>query len=203
MKKVIINPHIGEVTIIKCRRNKNIRISVSSRGRVRISIPTYLPYYKGIYFLEQKEKWVIECIRKQKIQLQQWNEVGRVAYIPNEKSELDKYKIEAKSKLEPQLIELATKNGFTYPNGDILINRISIKHNISNWGSCSIRNNINLNMCLLQLPEYLQEYVILHELCHLKYRNHSRYFHQLLDTLCNGREKEFIKELQSWRIEYR
>src|SRR5574344_123515 len=202
MEKVIIHPLVGEVTIIKNRRNRNIRISVRSQGRVRVSIPIFLPYSKGIDFLEQKKIWVIECIKKQQLQSCNEKEEGRVAYIPNNKSELEIYKNKAKTKLEPRLKELAEKNGFIDQNGEILINRVHMKHNISNWGSCSIKNNINLNMCLIQLPEYLQDYIILHELCHLRYRNHSKYFHQLLDSLCNGKEKIFIKELRTWRLEY-
>lgn len=201
MEKVIIHPLVGEVTIIKNRRNRNIRISVSSQGRVRVSIPILVPYSKGIDFLEQKKIWVIECLKKQQLQLSNEKEEGRVAHIPNNKSELEIYKNLARTKLEPRLQELAVKNGFTNQNGEILVNSVQMKHNISNWGSCSIKNNINLNMCLLQLPEYLQDYVILHELCHLRYRNHSKSFHLLLNSLCYGKEKILFKELRTWRLE--
>lgn len=202
MEKVIIHPLVGEVTIKKNRRNKNIRISVRPGDRVCVSIPTFLPYSQGIDFLEQKKTWVIECIKKLQLKTSREKEEGRVAYIPNKKPELEKYRKEARKKLETRLREIAERNNFTDSNGKILVNHVHMKRNISNWGSCSNKNNINLNMCLIQLPEYLQDYVILHELCHLRYRNHSKYFHQLLDSLCNGKEKIFIKELRTWRLEY-
>ena len=61
----------------------------------------------------------------------------------------------------------------------------------SNWGSCSSKGNINLNLNLMRVPQELQDYVMLHELCHLKYLNHSPQFHALLESVCPGhREKQ-------------
>ena len=63
-------------------------------------------------------------------------------------------------------------------------NKLTIKHNSSNWGSCSRAGNINLNLNLVRLPEPLCDYVILHELCHLKEPNHGPRFHALLEAMC-------------------
>ncbi len=87
---------------------------------------------------------------------------------------------------------LANKYGFKY-------NKLFLKNNKSNWGSCSSLNNINLNIHLMRLPADLCDYVILHELAHLKHRNHSKKFHDYLNSLCNNREKEFSKELRKFR----
>ena len=100
---------------------------------------------------------------------------------------------EAKAWLIPRLKELADKHGFTY-------NKVFIKNNVSNWGSCSVKGNINLNMQLMRLPEELRDYVILHELCHLRQLNHGEEFHKLLNSLCGGREKELRRQLRSWHI---
>lgn len=75
------------------------------------------------------------------------------------------------------------------------------KNNVSNWGSCSALGNINLNMRLILLPEHLQEYVILHELCHLRHPDHGPGFHAMLDSLLEGRENALRRELAEWRIE--
>ena len=93
--------------------------------------------------------------------------------------------------LPSRLSELAALHGFSY-------GRLALRNNVSNWGSCSARKNINLNIHLIRLPQELSDYVILHELAHLKHRNHGPEFHRLLDSLCNGREKELSKQLRKF-----
>ncbi len=84
---------------------------------------------------------------------------------------------EAKLILPKRLEMLASRYGFRY-------SRMTVKHNSSNWGSCSVRGNINLNLNLVRLPEPLCDYVLLHELCHLRYPDHGPDFHDLLEKLC-------------------
>ncbi|PKO97241.1 MAG: hypothetical protein CVU12_01780 [Bacteroidetes bacterium HGW-Bacteroidetes-7] len=98
---------------------------------------------------------------------------------------------EAAALLPSRLSELAALHGFSY-------GRLALRNNVSNWGSCSARKNINLNIHLIRLPQELSDYVILHELAHLKHRNHGPEFHRLLDSLCNGREKELSKQLRKF-----
>lgn len=84
---------------------------------------------------------------------------------------------EAKSYLAGRLAELAERYGFKY-------GRLVVKHNSSNWGSCSKKGNINLNINLIRLPQYLSDYVMIHELCHLREMNHGPEFHNMLGRLC-------------------
>lgn len=84
---------------------------------------------------------------------------------------------EAKALLPEKLSFLAARYGFVY-------NKVAIKHNSSNWGSCSSKGNINLNLNIMRLPELLCDYVLLHELCHLRHPDHGRNFHALLERLC-------------------
>ena len=70
--------------------------------------------------------------------------------------------------------------------------KVTIKHNSSNWGSCSRAGNINLNLNLIRLPEPLCDYVLLHELCHLKEPNHGPRFHALLERLCLSNIRHLI-----------
>lgn len=84
---------------------------------------------------------------------------------------------EAKEYLPKKLSLLAERYGFFY-------NKVFIKHNSTNWGSCSSRSNINLNLNVMRLPEILCDYVLLHELCHLEHHDHGKAFHELLEKVC-------------------
>ena len=76
-----------------------------------------------------------------------------------------------------------------YFNEDL--GRISLKYNRSNWGSCSTKKNINLSTRLLFAPISVMEYVIIHELAHLKEMNHSKRFWSIVETIDpKYREKE-------------
>jgi predicted metal-dependent hydrolase len=88
--------------------------------------------------------------------------------------EIEALRKKAKAELPERLAELALRYGFLY-------NRVAIKHNATNWGSCSARSNINLNLNIIRLPKVLQDYVLLHELCHLRHQDHGHAFHLLLE----------------------
>lgn len=63
---------------------------------------------------------------------------------------------------------------------DFVYHRVSIKNMTSRWGSCSSKKNLNFNYRILFLPPHLQDYIIVHELCHLKVFNHSLAFWNLV-----------------------
>lgn len=89
---------------------------------------------------------------------------------------IDAWRAEAKASLVPRLRHLASAHGFE-------LHRVAIKNNRTNWGSCSTKGNINLNLQLMGLPEHLRDYVMLHELCHLRHPDHGEDFHALLAKL--------------------
>ena len=82
---------------------------------------------------------------------------------------VDFYRDLARAYLPRRLEALARAHGFRY-------NRLRIKHQKTRWGSCSARRNINLNLRLMMTPDEAIDYVIIHELCHLRELNHSRRF---------------------------
>jgi len=102
------------------------------------------------------------------------------------------YREEAKEYLPKRLNDLSDKHNLPF-------SELFIKNVKSRWGSCSGKNNINLSIHLMRLPDHLIDYVLLHELAHTKIKNHSKKFWQFLDTLV-GNAKKIDKELRQFRI---
>lgn len=91
-----------------------------------------------------------------------------------------------------KLMQFNEYYNFTY-------HRVSIRNQKSRWGSCSSEGNLNFNCKLLCLPSELQDYVIVHELCHLKEMNHSKDFWYLVSHTI-PQYKEVRKKLKSISI---
>lgn len=101
-------------------------------------------------------------------------------------------KVEAKQILPERAKALALKFDLNY-------NKLTLKNIKSRWGSCSRKNNINLSIHLMQLPEHLIDYVIQHELVHTIHHDHSARFWKLLNEVTGG-AKNLDKQLKNYRI---
>ncbi|WP_010478089.1 M48 family metallopeptidase [Thermococcus zilligii] len=75
--------------------------------------------------------------------------------------------------------------------------RVFIRHQRSRWGSCSPQGNINFNVRLVSVPPGLREYVVIHELAHLKHMNHSKAFWEFVGRFYPG-YREARRELKKW-----
>ena len=111
----------------------------------------------------------------------------------NKESHQAAWRKEAKKRLPVRLRELSVKFDLPY-------NKVIIKNNRSRWGSCSDRNNINLSLYLMRLPDQLIDYVLLHELVHTVHKNHSKKFWRHLEKL-QPDAKSLDRELKGYRIE--
>lgn len=101
-------------------------------------------------------------------------------------------RIEAKNFLPGRLACLAQQHNISY-------NKVTIKNLKSRWGSCSGRNNINLNLHLMRLPDELIDYVLLHELCHVHEKNHGPRFWAKLDVYCKGKARQLDKAMSDYQ----
>ena len=106
---------------------------------------------------------------------------------------MPKYSAEEARGLIERLNAIAAQFGFEY-------NRVSVRRQKTRWGSCSGKNNINLNIALVRLDEHLRDYVILHELVHTRIKNHSKRFWEELDKYTGGKAKELNKQLRKYRL---
>ena len=164
--RIINDPQIGQVLLKKSTRARSMSIRVHPVKGVSVSVPYIVPYMAAEAFFRRKRQWVIETIARQKEKFKDVKAATR--------DEIENLRKVAKTQLPQRLTELAARYGFTY-------NKVTIKHNATNWGSRSTRSNINLNLNIVRLPQALQDYVLLHELCHLRHHDHGQGFHLLLE----------------------
>ena len=179
-EKVHIDPVLGAVTLRKSGRARRVSIRVHPARGILVTVPYFVPYATGVAFLESRREWVRAA---------QERAGARNAALPEGES-IDTLRSQAKAVLPPRLRDFADRYGFKY-------NRVTIKHNTSNWGSCSSKGNINLNLNLMRVPRPLQDYILLHELTHLQHADHGPAFHARLEALLadhfaqNGEENDF------------
>jgi Predicted metal-dependent hydrolase len=93
--------------------------------------------------------------------------------------------------LPKRLKELADKHDFTYSS-------VKITKSKSNWGSCSVHKSINLSRSLMLVPEYLSDYVLLHELCHTVEMSHNERFWALMNKVTDNKAKALRSELKKY-----
>lgn len=105
------------------------------------------------------------------------------------------FRYEAKRLFPAKVKMFASKHGFTVT--DIKINKSRTR-----WGSCTSKKSINLSYYCMLLPEYLVDFVILHELCHTVEMNHGVRFWSLLDSVTGGEAKALTKELKNFKTQW-
>lgn len=225
-QQVVQIKHIGKVTFSKNRRSKNIKLSVKPDKSVLVSYPFYVSSKEALAFVTKHEGWIIRQQsrmeqRKTKIEtrdeLLTWThritflqgETNRVmkrgeqvqVIVPDFESEASKtfiesviaevYRTEAKMHLPKRLSTLAARHGFSF-------NKVTIRDNRRNWGSCSSQNNISLNLQMMKLPEELIDYILLHELVHTEVKNHGPKFWQRLDEVSNNQARQLAREVKKY-----
>jgi len=97
----------------------------------------------------------------------------------------------AKQELPVLVARLAAQHEFS---GNL--KRVTVRNQKSRWGSCSSRGTISLNWRLVQTPDFVRDYVILHELAHFRHMNHSTRFWQEVERLCPDltRARQWLKD---------
>ena len=137
---------------------------------MRVAIPKRVSLVQAIEFTKKKETWINKTIIKLTHRFKEQKQLPAIDIISGSQFLINR------------INELADKYGFIF-------NKVSIRNQKTRWGSCSIKNNISLNIQLMRLSNSLIDYVILHELVHTVVKNHSILFWNTLDIYVNDAKK--------------
>ena len=150
----------------RSRRARKLSINVSCDGRVSVTLPNFLSSDSAENFVAKKADWIFS-----KLDLF-WPFKARPKKI-NRRREYLKYKNRARELVKERLKYFNQFYGFEY-------HRIAIKKQRTRWGSCSKKGNLNFNYKIALIPQKQADYILVHELCHLKEFNHSQNFWNLV-----------------------
>ena len=152
MDYLVEHPKVG---LIRYERSRGKRIGITVKPEfVRVAVPNRETLMNAQKFVESKMDWIQKRVSKVRIE----KEMGKTLPKIDRKN--------ARKMLTQRLSELAEEHNFDY-------GKVSIRSQKTRWGSCSSKDNISLNQNLLHLPDYLIDYVLLHELTHTRVKNHS------------------------------
>ncbi len=203
--------------VIRSQRAKNLRLSITSGSILKVIVPPKFSIKEAESFLDQKKDWVLKhynselpaegffLFGKSMVVSQSFdlfmtkhsvlfknNELKVISPSDSGLSQEQLYnawlKHYAKIYLPARVSELAEKYGFN-------LKKVTVRSQQTRWGSCSSNGNVSFNYRLMKFRKEVIDYVIVHELCHLKELNHSPRFWKLVEDLC-PRYKELKQELK-------
>ncbi|MCF0136694.1 MAG: M48 family metallopeptidase [Lachnospiraceae bacterium] len=162
-------PYLRETDRAKVIRSdrRTMSVQVDRRGEVILRIPRRISRRTAEDSLRNQANRIDAGIRRVKNRLGVG--AGSQSLTPFTPEEMEDMRKRAASDLKPRVAYLAGQMDLSY-------GQVSIRFQKTRWGSCSSRGNISLNALLVELPEELRDYVIVHELCHLKHMDHSPAF---------------------------
>jgi len=175
--------NVGPVLFEQSRKARRLSISVRLSKGVRVAIPLGVSFAAAEKLAFSKRGWILKTLENLKSNSQ--NILHEPFKIPED---------QIKSILIEKTKILGELNNFKF-------NLVRVKAMSSRWGSCSGNNNINLNIRLYLLPEFLQEYVILHELVHTQHKNHGPEFWAELGRVCKVKSARHLdKQLKKYQL---
>lgn len=152
----------AETVFVRHRWARRYILRVLDNGTVRVTLPRWGSKKEALAFVERSGDWITKQLLKQTPVSDNCNPDLRNKAI---------------AELPPQLRELAAAH-------DITVKRISIRNQRTRWGACSSTGSITLNWRLILVPDFVREYVMIHELMHRREMNHSTRFWKHVAAAC-------------------
>lgn len=152
-----------------------MRLAVYHDGRVSLTVPRYASDSMYEKYILSKVSWIFEKI--------EYFKNNKREIVPKHtQEEIVLHKERARVLVHARLLHWNTFYNFSYK-------KVTIKNTKSRWGSCSKMGNLNFSYKLALLPPHLTDYIVVHELCHLKEMNHGKNFWKLVaQTIPNYRD---------------
>ncbi len=164
----------------RSKRARNLRITIAPDAAVTVTVPVRISLKEAEGFVQSRQAWIQKHLDR----------IRRRQQAMDAQPELSDAQLE---QAQAELFERLERFSQQY---DLPYNKAAFRCQKTKWGSCSSQNNISLNINLAFLSAHLQDYILLHELCHIRHKNHGKYFWGLLDQLCGGNAKKYAKELR-------
>jgi predicted metal-dependent hydrolase len=157
-------PPFAQTYFVRHRRARRYVLRVDTDGRVRVTIPRGGSRREAEAFVQRNIDWVVRQRARTSTELR-----------PVEDEKASRHK--ARRELPGRLLELAARHG-------LAVSRVSVRNQRSRWGSCGRDGHICLNWRLVLMPESVRDYVLVHELMHLRRMDHSPAYWRLVAEAC-------------------
>jgi len=199
------------LAVIRNHRARRYLLRLRPDGSARLTIPSRGSVVEGRRFAERNTEWLarqLARLQANPVKPKQWfigtgilfrgewvileartnGETGTVQFggekvrVPNVHGDLRSgvmkhlWKL-AGAELPPKVFDFAAAH-------QLSVRRVTVRNQRSRWGSCSRRGTISLNWKLIQAPPFVRDYIILHELMHLRQMNHSARFWREVENVC-------------------
>lgn len=154
------------IEVIRSKR-KTLAIEIRPDMRVVVRAPEKIPQNEIMKFVEEKQNWIKKHLVQMYFKAEENKKQKKEPALTN--ADIEKLCQKALSVIPDKVKYYAEIMGVTY-------GRITIRNQKTRWGSCSSKGNLNFNCLLMLMPDKVLDYVVVHELCHLKQMNHSKKF---------------------------
>ena len=180
------------IVTVKLENKKNIKhcyLRILKADLIQIRANKYFTIFDAKDLINRKKEWIESSIQKMSKKSLNDDEF----LLLGEKKKYENYKIKnidtfyrgEIEKILPQKVDEFSKKMNLFPTS------ISYRKNKRTWCSCNHKNGLNFNILLMKFPIEVMEYVIVHELSHIKHKNHSKDFWNLVAVYCpNYKEVE-------------
>lgn len=180
--KINIEKSVLTVKLLNKKHMKHCYLRVLEKDLIQIKANIYFTLTDAKNLIEKKQTWIkeqIERLQSNSLKEDEFLYFGKIQSKDLYKiKDLDNfYKNKAKEYI-PYLVEKHSKAMNLFPTS------IKYRKNKNTWGSCNYKNELNFNILLCKFPIEVMEYVVIHELAHIKHKNHSKSFWALVKKYC-------------------